>query len=341
MAQISLEPIDDRQLWDRFLETHPESNFLQSWQWGQFHERLNHPIIRQGFYDGDQLVGIMLAVVEPARRARYLTVPCGPIIDWKNEELVQAFVTAVRRIALDQNCVFVRVRPQLISDQFSRELFKKLGFRSAPMHLHAELTHMLDVTQTDEQLMSGMRKGTKYEVKKSRNIGIKVTSSENSTGIQQFYDLQLGTARRQNFVPFSYKFFNEQFQVFTASGNALLYKAEFEGKLLAQAFVIFYGQEAVYHYGVSTPDGRKYPGAYAILWEAIHEARRRGMQRFNFWGVAPADQPNHRFTGVSVFKRGFGGEDVEYLHAQDLVINRPRYLVNQAIESLRKRRRHV
>lgn len=341
MAQISVKPIADRVQWEKFLASHPESNFLQSWQWGQFHERLGHAITRSGFYDGDHLVGVMLSVVEPARRARYLTVPCGPIIDWKNPILVASFLAAIRQIAAEHNCVFVRVRPQLVSDEFSLGLFAKLGFKSAPMHLHAELTHMLDVTQTDEQLMSAMRKGTKYEVKKATKIGIKVTSSQNAAGIQEFYDLQLDTARRQNFVPFSYRFFNEQFQVFTATNNALLYKAEYEGKLLAEAFIIFYGSEAVYHYGVSTPEGRNYPGAYAILWEAAREARHRGMQRFNFWGVAPHDQPQHRFAGVSVFKRGFGGTDVEYLHAQDLVINRPRYLINLAVESLRKRKRHV
>ncbi len=341
MAQINLKPVLDRVVWEQFLASRPESNFIQSWEWGEFHQRLGHPIVRQGFYDGDQLVGVMLCVVEPAKRARYLTVPCGPIIDWRNQPLVQAFAAATSDIARKQKCVFVRVRPQLASDDFSKKLFANLGFRNAPMHLHAELTHMLDVTHSDQQLLAGMRKGTKYEVKKATKLGIKVSSSLDPADIKEFYDLQLDTARRQNFVPFSYKFFNEQFQVFTATGNALLYKAEYEGKILAEAFIIFYGHEAVYHYGVSTPDGRRYPGAYALLWEAIHEARQRGMQRFNFWGVAPADQPGHRFAGVSVFKRGFGGEEVEYLHAQDLVINRPRYLINLAIENLRKYRRRV
>ncbi|KKS63763.1 MAG: FemAB family protein, partial [Candidatus Daviesbacteria bacterium GW2011_GWA1_42_6] len=113
------------------------------------------------------------------------------------------------------------------------------------------------------------------------------------------------------------------------------------GKLLAQAFVIFYGQEAAYHYGAGTEEGRKYPGAYLIQWEAIKEAKKRGMTRYNFWGVAPSDKPSHRFAGVSLFKRGFGGSEFEYLHAQDLVINRSRYLINTAIENLRRHIRRV
>jgi hypothetical protein len=44
---------------------------------------------------------------------------------------------------------------------------------------------------------------------------------------------------------------------------------------------------------------------------------------------------------VSVFKRGFGGEDVAYLHSQDLVIDNFRYLINYFVEVARKRLRKV
>ena len=44
-------------------------------------------------------------------------------------------------------------------------------------------------------------------------------------------------------------------------------------KLLAQAFIILYGNEAVYHYGASTDEGRNHPGAYLIQWEAVKEAK--------------------------------------------------------------------
>jgi lipid II:glycine glycyltransferase (peptidoglycan interpeptide bridge formation enzyme) len=186
-----------------------------------------------------------------------------------------------------------------------------------------------------------MRKTTRYEIKKANKLGITIETTKDEAKMRHFYDLQIETAKRQKFVPFSYKFLDEQFAVFADVDKALIYTASYEGKILAQAFIIFYGQEAVYHYGASTEDGRKYPGAYLIQWEAIKEAKKRGMTRYNFWGVAPADNPEHRFYGVSVFKRGFGGEDFQYLHAQDLVINKPKYLINYAVEKLRKSIRKV
>lgn len=341
MAEITVKNITDKKEWEDFVLGKNGANFLQSWSWGEFHKSLGKNINRAGFYDGGKLVGVMLSVVEPAKRGKYLTVPGGPIINWQRKDITDAFLKQITRIAKDNECVFVRVRPQLKKDDFSVNLFKNLGFIKAPMHLHAELTSQLDITKSEEELMTQMRKTTRYEIKKAMKKNVKVIASDDPSEIKKFYDLQIETSKRQKFVPFSYKFLHEQFKVFAQNGNSLLYKAEFEKKLLAQAFVIFYGKEAVYHYGVSTDEGRRYPGAYLIQWEGIKEAKKRGMTRYNFWGVSPVDKADHRFAGLSLFKRGFGGQDFEYLNAQDLIINKPKYLLNYVIESIRKKLRNV
>lgn len=349
MVKITIKQIDNKKIWEDFMSLHPETNFLQSWYWGEFHKNLGNDIQRTGFYKNNKLIGVMLSVVENAKRGRYLTVPGGPIIDWTGPDLVNSFVNEIKRIAKDTNCVFVRVRPQLESSEFSKKIFRQNGFVNAPIHLHAELTTQLDITKSEEDLLKNMRKTTRYEIKKAISLGIEVTGWQLKSDrryyenplIREFYDLQLVTARRQKFVPFSFDFLNEQFKVFSQKNQALLYRAALNNKLLAEAIIIFYGKEAVYHYGTSTDEGRKYPGSYLIQWEAIKEAKKRGMTSYNFWGVSPFNEPNHRFYGLSLFKRGFGGKDVEYLHAQDLVINLPRYLINYIVERIRKKTRGV
>lgn len=341
MAKITIKNIDNKKEWENFLNSHREANFLQSWSWGEFHISLGNPIQRSGFYKNREMVGVMLSIVEKAKRGWYLTVPGGPILDWRNQDIVDSFASEIKNIAKLNNCVFIRVRPQILSNDSSKRIFKQLGFMNAPMYLHAELTSQLDITKSEEELLSQMRKTTRYEIKKAQNIGVKITTTTNEFKIKEFYDLQIETSKRQKFVPFSFKFLSEQFKIFAESGNALLYSAYLKDRLLAQAFIIFYGKEAVYHYGASTEDGRNYPGAYLIQWEAIKEAKKRGMSRYNLWGVAPIDKPNHRFFGISIFKRGFGGEDVGYLHAQDLIINYPKYMLNFLIEIFRKKVRKV
>jgi lipid II:glycine glycyltransferase (peptidoglycan interpeptide bridge formation enzyme) len=233
------------------------------------------------------------------------------------------------------------MRPQLPDTETSRKTVREIGFRDAPMHLEAELTSQLDLTPSEAMLLSNMRKTTRYEIRRAEKLGISVTKTTDTAAIGGFHALQLETARRQNFTPFSYPYLSEQFRSFADHGMAMLYSATYQGNLLAQAFMIFYGSEAVYHYGASTDAGRTYPGAYIIQWAAIRDAKPRGMKRYNFWGVTSPADINHRFYGVSVFKRGFGGEDVSYLHAQDLVMHPGRYTVNLAVETVRRKIRRL
>ncbi|MGE5041373.1 MAG: lipid II:glycine glycyltransferase FemX [Candidatus Levyibacteriota bacterium] len=339
MAKITTKEITEKKTWEKALSQFSEANFLQSWEWGEFHQRIGKEVIKTGFFENGKQVGAMLSVVEKARRGTYLTVPGGPIINWSHPTIVRIFYQEIKRIGKEHGCSFVRVRPQLESTDFSKKLFKKLGFKTSPMHLHAELTNQLDISKTEEELLAHMRKATRYEIKKAQKLGVRVEESMNSKAIQKFYNLQLETARRQKFIPFSYVFLKEQFDVFAKEGKAILYSSFMDRKLLAQAFIIFYGNEAVYHYGASTEDGRKFPGAYLIQWHAILEAKKRGIKTYNFWGVA--NDPGHRFASLSLFKRGFGGEDFAYLHAHDLVLKPLPYTLNFLIETIRKKIRRV
>ena len=75
--------------------------------------------------------------------------------------------------------------------------------------------------------------------------------------------------------------------------------------------------------------------------EAMRDARERGIKRYNFWGIVGENETKHRFYGVSVFKRGFGVEELKYLPAQDLVLKPVSYLKTWIIETLRRKIRHV
>lgn len=338
---VKTQEINNKDQWETFVLERPEANFLQSWNWGEFHKQLGHIIYREGIFDGSKLVGLFLAIKEKAKRGIYLTIPGGPLIDWNNKLLREESVRRMRELAKAENCSFVRIRPQLVENLDNNQVLKTLGFINAPMHLHAELTHQLDLSKTEDQLLSEMRKATRYEIKQAQKLGIKIEISNKPEDVEGFYKMQLDTARRQKFVPFGREFLLKQFEVFSKKDQAILFTAWYGEIKLAQAFVIFYGREADYHYGVSSEEARKYPGAYLIQWEAIKEAKKRGMERYNFWGVAPEGAKGHRFAGVSLFKRGFGGFDIAYCHAKDLVINYPRYLVNYVIEIFRKWNRKV
>lgn len=341
MKKITSSEITQKKVWESFVLSYVGANFLSSWNWGVFHQKLNKKVFYRGYYQGTVLVGVSLFVLEEAKRGRYLTVAGGPLLDWSNKELVATWKGDLTQLAKQKQALFVRVRPQLLEDSKNISLFAQLGFEPSPMHLTADLTLQLDITQDLDILMAGMRKNTRYEIRKAERVGIRVESSQDRNQIKEFYQHQLALAEKHGFVPFSYDFLKKQFDVFVNDNQVCLFHSYKDDTLLASAFVIFYGEEAVYHYGISTPENAKLPGSYACQWAAVSEAKRRGLHRYNFWGIAPKEEGDeHRFAGVSLFKRGFGGEEVAYLPAHDLPVSLL-YGGVKIFEMIRAKRRHL
>lgn len=332
----------DRDAWDDFVTSHPEANFLQSWDFYEFHLSRGNQIVRRIIVDqSGQILAAYAGVVEAARRGRHLAIAGGPILDWQNTALVGAVFQDMRAQGQLHHCAFVRVRPQLELSPESTELFRSHGFRKAPMYLSVEYAGILDLTKSEEEIMKGMRQRLRRALRKAEKNNIVVEKSTDPADIHEFYQIQLQTARRHDFFAFSEDFLTKQFSAFAPHDEAVLYTAKYEGEILAQNFMIFYGNEASYHYGVSSELGTKLSGAPLLHMAAMRDARARGIKRYNFWGIVGENETNHRFYGVSVFKRGFGVEELKYLPAQDLVLKTFAYQKTKVIETARRHRRHV
>ncbi|MCA9349103.1 peptidoglycan bridge formation glycyltransferase FemA/FemB family protein [Candidatus Saccharibacteria bacterium] len=320
------------------LSLYPEANFLVSPAYLRSQAGLNRVI---EYIDHDLII---TGVIREARRGRYLEVAGNPLTNWQNPELAQRTVNKLAEICRQNKCVFARVRPQLEANQNNLEVFKNLGFVPAPMHLLAEDTILIDLRQTEEELMAGMRKGTRYEVRQSQKLGIKINQLDISQqNIEKFANLLVETADRQHYVVGSIEQIKLEIAEMGVEGMIdLLEAVDSSNQLLNMAVIVRYNQEADYLYGASSLVGRKLPGAYGLQWEAMRIARRAGSTRYNMWGVAPEGAPaNHRFAGVTTFKKGFGGDYYHFLPAQDLVVNKPKYQLNKVVETIRRKRRHL
>jgi lipid II:glycine glycyltransferase (peptidoglycan interpeptide bridge formation enzyme) len=337
---LNYKIIDQKSVWEKFLNDSDQAGFLQSWNWGEFHLALGHQIFRLGFFKNNHLVGLALLIKIKAKRANYLECPGGPVLTWDNPSLVKATIQLIKLVAKQESVSFVRIRPNILKTNDRLKQVKDLGFIKSPMHLHAETTWVLNLNQSEAELLKAMRKNTRYSIKQASKLGVAVIKSLDESDIDVLYNLQLEVVRRRNFIPFSKQHLLQQFQTFSADNQIQLFKALYQGQVLAIAFIIFYGQEAIYHYSGSSSQQRHIPASYALQWAAILEAKKRGMARYNFWGIAPTNNPRHRFSGVTLFKTGFGGQRVDYLPAHDLIIGLS-YWFNFIIESWRRLSRHL
>ena len=331
----------NRDVWDEFIKSHPEANFLQSWDFYEFHLARGLKVVRRLVYNGDGIVGAYAGVVENAKRGRYMAIAGGPIVDWNDDELVRLVFDDMREQGLKTGCVFVRVRPQLELSESSLGLMRDLGLKRAPMYLSVEYAGVLDLTRSEEEILAGASQGFRRKLRKAAKNEIEITADTDDSSIAEFCRLEKLHAERQKYVAFSSSFLTKQFEAFRKGGEVLIYTARKDGETLAQNFMIFYGPEASYHYGVSSELGTKYSAAPLLHMEAMKEARKRGCIRYNLWGIVEPDEKEHRFYGVSEFKRSFGCEELRYTPAHDMVLKPTKYQLTWMVETARKRKRHV
>jgi peptidoglycan pentaglycine glycine transferase (the first glycine) len=335
MAKYKSEIIEDKKVWEAFVLSHNPGTFLQSWDWGEVNVKEGSKIFRLGFYKDSTLVGICLIIKESAKRGPHLIVPAGPIIDWQNSDIVDLFIKTIKALAIYEHCWFVRVRPEILSTKENQKLFNDFGFISAPMHLHAENTWILNIDKPEDQILSGMRKTTRYLVKKGEKSGRTIEKTDDPNVAKKLFELQKETARRHKFVGFPEKLFRNEIDIFGKDNKAHVFVCKKDKRTLAMAIIIFYGDTAYYHFSGSVSGHNETPFSYFLQWQIIKEAKKRGIKYYNFWGIAPNNDPSHRFAGVTMFKTGFGGERIDWLHAHDFPVA-PQYWLTYFFETIRK-----
>lgn len=319
--------------WSETLAKYPEANFLQSPEWGKVNELIGHKVILER---GEDFWCQM--IVKDAKRGRYLEIPGGPLVDWSNTSEVKKVFQKIQEIGRKEKCVFVRIRPQLRSAEI--EKLQGLSLRKAPMHLHAEHTIIIDLQKSADDLLKDMRRQTRYEVRRADKLGIKVDWSNSEQIFREFQTVQAETAVRRGFVPPNLKVLLAEREAF--ADHARIYIARTDtGEPIAYGLILMNGEEAEYFEAASTELNQRLPGAYALQWRVIRDLQELGYKRYNLWGIAPPGQPNHRYARVTTFKKGFGGEVVEFVPAQDLVLDKVRYQIDLLVETLRRKRRKL
>lgn len=330
-----IEEVTNKRTWEAFLlgSSVAFTPFFQSWNWGEVQSRIGNVVFRLGLFRKKKLTGICQIVEVRAKRGHYFHLRHGPVLEDFRRDF-GPFIAYMKQKAKEQSAEFIRTSPLVRAEDLPVSYFANLGFRNAPIHnMDAENTLVLDLSKNDDELFSEMRKTTRYLVRKATSLPIDIKVTVEEGDFKKFLDLYEETSKRHSFTP--HRNLREEFFIFTKDGQAKLFLATYKKKLLSGALIIFYGNQAVYHHGASSDTHKEIPASYLVQWEAIREAKRQGKKLYNFWGVVPENKPNHPWQGLTLFKTGFGGRRLDFIHAQDLPLS-PWYFKTYLIESTTK-----
>jgi lipid II:glycine glycyltransferase (peptidoglycan interpeptide bridge formation enzyme) len=325
--------IEDNVFWDEFIIKNNSWSLFQSFNWGEVQKKLANKVTRYALFKNEQVLGVLQATVVNAKRGRFLHIRHGPVIKEmeKSEKIAlwNYLVKFLLNTSKRDHIWFIRISPMITENDENIRLLKSLHFQNAPIQaMDAETAWVLDVNKSNEELFIGMRKTTRYLIRQAEKIGVTVQESDN---LDNFNKLYKETYERQHFVP--HKGIDQEFNIFKKTHQVIILEAKYEGKVLAAALFIAFGNQLIYHHSASITN--RIPVNYLLQWRAIERAKQMGKSIYNFWGIAPTDNLRHPWRGLTLFKQGFGGREVRFMHAQDLPLS-PFYKISYTIEMVRK-----
>lgn len=242
-----------------------------------------------------------MAVRQRAGPFTYLYLPFGPSLAGEadlDESVVVARTTAQRR-----GCALVRVEP----DASAAPRLVRAGARRVRSRQHQHTLRLrLDVDEPT--LWSGLNSGHRSRINSAAKRGLSTQLVHDPGDIGDFISLLRQTEGRAGFYSHDDGYYHAIADELLPTGEASLYYAVAGGRRVAAALTFDYGATRYYAFAASDTEKRSLMPAPPLVWRTILDAREKGMRCFDFWGVAPPDQPNHSWAGITAFKRGFGGE---------------------------------
>lgn len=275
-----------------------EHSFLQSHEW----ERLQKNLGRQSWRIG----GHLIIQHDLPQGFNYLYAP-------RLAKLDEEFLQHAREIALSQKSIFLKIDPWGTADDWKLDI---QGWQFSNF-IQPRKTVMLDLTKTEEGLLSSMHPKLRYNIRLAERHGVSVVKGglhDEKFLASVFWDLLMETAERDVFHLHPKHYYEDLLAVKGDTFSNRLYFSEYHGTVLAAALVNFYHKTATYLHGASTLIHKEVMAPHYLHWRIMQDAKKLGVTSYDLWGI-----DEDRWPGVTRFKLGFGGHVVEHPQSIDII----------------------
>lgn len=293
------------------------STILQSDAWATFQRDLGHEVFQR---TGDGYS--YLATLEGGRTGRYLYCPYGPIA-----ESPQAFGRALKdlqQLGAEKKCLFVRVEPTRdvmfprgtdpVADLTSR------GMHLAPRQVQPSHTWMVDLTQDEDAILKAMKSTNRNLHRNIRKKGVTFEQSHDPADIAVLLKYLNQTAERVGFNRQKDDYLTQAAKSLMPLGAASVYLARVDGEAIGAAMVYDSEDTRTYAHASMSFEHRKLSANNPLVSTMMMDAKAKGLTRFDMFGIAPDDEPDHPWAGFTGFKKSFGGYAVTLPGTWDLPV---------------------
>ncbi len=300
----------DDATWDAFVAASATPNHLQQTAWAISKRPNGWTSTRVVADGGSGPIGAQVLVrrLGPGPFAMGYA-PRGPIATTWDEPSVAAFTAALRRAAWRHRLTHVTVDPGR-EDVSAALLLRHCGWRDADAVQH-DRSRVVDLAPGEAAVWAGLRSKWRQYVGRATRSGVAVREGGRAD-LPAFHAILADTAARTGFFHRSLASYEAVWDAFLPTGQASLLLAHTsDGVPVAALFLVRCGDRMAEPYGGMTQAGADSRANYLLKWEALRRSIAAGCDTYDMWGLA--------HPGIEQFKAGFGGHEVRYVGALDLV----------------------
>ena len=336
----------DRDAWHALLGSVASGDFLHDWGWAAVAAFDGQPQHRFVVVEDDRPVVLAAVQVRSIGLGRsFWYVPHGPVTDYGHPRAaarLETLVTGLAASARENRAVAIRLEPRIEDGTPETGILDALAHRVAE-RLQVGQTRIVDISD-EAALLSGFDADTRYAVRRAAREGVTtrvLTDAADRVAIDRLHELVRATQQRAGFKLPPVERYWTAWQAMAAAGSACLVEAHLGDELLASGMLVVEGAQSFYLFAGSRRERTGQPkryASYAAQWAMMGEARTRGARLHDLWGIAPPGAgPDHRWYGVGLFKKGFGGREVRWAGSWEIVIDPLAYRLRAAAARLRRR----
>lgn len=301
---------------------------LQSSKWGEFRKKTGIKVI-----NSDNLLLTIHPIPHTKFNVGYL--PKGPEI---NKEML----IKLKELGEKENCIFIQIEPNVIKSVSKEYKFNNLYKSARP--LFTNFTFILDLTKSEEELLKNMDQKTRYNIRLAEKKNVQVKEDNSDDAFKAYLKLTKETTKRQNFYAHSQNYHKLMWETLKTDGenknneelNAHLFKATYNGEILATWILFVLGDTLYYPYGASSTKHREVMASNLLMWEAIKFGKKLGLKQFDMWGAMGANpDKNDPWYGFHKFKEGYAPTHIEYVGSYDFVIKNNLYFIYKIVNKIR------
>ena len=300
---------DDYKRWNTAVY-HP----LQTWEWGEFRQKMGIDVVRLIVEEEEKKSQCWQLTFHKIPHTPFTIgyFPKGPMPD-------KCMLNELTKLGKQKKAIFIQLEPN-ITNNFQFSIF---NFQLKKSHhpLFTTYTFVLDLTQSEEELLKNMHSKTRYNIRLAQKHGVVVKEDSSDGAFQSYLALSEETTHRQGFFAHNQTYHQTMWDTMRINGTARLFTATYNHEIIT-VWIIFCFQDTMYYpYGASSRKYREVMAPNLMLWELIRWGKAKGLKQFDLWGAmgpstdgsADGLDTNDPWYGFHRFKEGYSPDLVEFV----------------------------